>query len=120
MADSKERALEELTEYYEKKLLERQGQLEQVFVLFFNAVYPVSICLHSVKITLSGAAQRPLASCPVVRRPSIAKMAARANPASYTHARSETYILYACVPLPKQTISFSNIENEVKLMLIHL
>ena len=30
MEDSKERALEELTEYYDKKLLEKQGQLEQV------------------------------------------------------------------------------------------
>jgi len=29
MEDSKERALEELTEYYDKKLLEKQGQLEQ-------------------------------------------------------------------------------------------
>ena len=30
MEDSKERALEELTEYYDKKLLEKQGHLEQV------------------------------------------------------------------------------------------
>ena len=46
MDKSKEQALEELTEYYEEKLQDKTGQLDQVLIEIVEIVKCVSIHTH--------------------------------------------------------------------------